>query len=405
MITSSLAGSLAGRWNIARFACLLLLVSACAGCGDGSRYARGRFDGRRGYDGRGDYGYDLAASRAEARGYRSRAARSYPAPGPADDPWGPYIRQAAGRYDVPERWIREVMRQESGGRLLAADGTLTTSGAGAMGLMQVMPETYDTLRLSQGLGDDPYEPRDNILAGAAYIREMFDRFGAPGFLAAYNAGPNRLDAYLAGDGDLPDETIRYLSSVAPRLGNDVVMTGPLTVFAGVSGATQVRGAASAETPDEDRAFDGGGLVTPEAPTGRLTGQAARRIQARDDGRDDTGDDTRDDTGQNTGHGAGQDTDSRHVTAIALQVPVPVAGVWGIQVGAFPNPASSRAAITAAMAHAGLSLAGSQPVIVPVQREAKLYRARLVGLSADHAQAACSMLQRDGMACFTVPPGL
>ncbi len=295
------------------------------------------------------------------------------------------------------------MRQESGGRLLAADGTLTTSGAGAMGLMQVMPETYDTLRRSQGLGDDPYEPRDNILAGAAYIREMFDRFGAPGFLAAYNAGPNRLDAYLAGDGDLPDETIRYLSSVAPHLGNDVVMTGPLTAFAGVSAATQVRGAASAQTPDEDRAFDGGGLVTPDAPTGRLTGQATPRIQPRDDGRDDTGDYTRDDTGQNTVQDARQDTDSHHVTAMALQVPV--AGVWGIQVGAFPNPASSRAAITAAMAHAGQSLAGSQPLIVPVQREAKLYRARLVGLSADHAQAACSMLQRDGMACFTVPPGL
>lgn len=391
MITSSLAGSragsLAGRWSIARFACLLLLVSACAGCGDGSRYAGGRFDGRRGYDGHGDYGYDLAASRAEARGYRSRAARSYPAPGTADDPWGPYIREAAGRYDVPERWIREVMRQESGGRLLTADGTLTTSGAGAMGLMQVMPETYDTLRRSEGLGDDPYEPCDNILAGAAYIREMFDRFGAPGFLAAYNAGPNRLDAYLAGDGDLPDETIRYLSSVAPRLGNDVVMTGPLTVFAGASGAAEVQGEASAATSDEDRAFDGGGLVTPEAPTGELTGQAARRLQARDDASQE----------------AAQDIGDHPVTAIALQVPA--AGVWGIQVGAFPNPASSRAAITMAMSHAGPPLAGAQPLIVPVQREATLYRARLIGLSADHAQAACSMLQRDGMACFTVPPGL
>ena len=54
-----------------------------------------------------------------------------------------------------------------------------------------------------GLGDDPYDPHNNILAGAAYIQEMYDRYGAPGFLAAYNAGPQRVDDYLAGASDLP----------------------------------------------------------------------------------------------------------------------------------------------------------------------------------------------------------
>ena len=52
-----------------------------------------------------------------------------------------------------------------------------------MGLMQVMPRTYDMLRQRYRLASDPYEPHDNILAGAAYLREMYDRFGSPAFVA------------------------------------------------------------------------------------------------------------------------------------------------------------------------------------------------------------------------------
>jgi soluble lytic murein transglycosylase-like protein len=65
-----------------------------------------------------------------------------------------------------------------------------------MGLMQIMPETYAELRLSYHLGADPYEPRNNILAGAAFLREMHDHFGPDGLLAAYNAGPGRYEGYL-----------------------------------------------------------------------------------------------------------------------------------------------------------------------------------------------------------------
>ena len=63
------------------------------------------------------------------------------------------------------------------------------SPKGAMGLMQIMPETYAALRARYALGANPYDPRDNILAGAAFLRELHDRYGTPGFLAAYNAGP------------------------------------------------------------------------------------------------------------------------------------------------------------------------------------------------------------------------
>jgi D-alanyl-D-alanine carboxypeptidase len=98
-----------------------------------------------------------------AEGWR-RPTHYYPPPGPPDDPWGPYVREAAERFRVPGRWVRAVMHQESGGEQQA------TSPVGAMGLMQVMPATYEGLRERYQLGDDPYDPHNNILAGTAYIR-------------------------------------------------------------------------------------------------------------------------------------------------------------------------------------------------------------------------------------------
>src|SRR3546814_15048025 len=85
------------------------------------------------------------------------------------------------------------MRAESAG-CTELDGRPITSPAGAMGLMQLMPETWAELRQRHGLGIDPYAPRDNILAGAAYLREMVDRLGVPGAFAAYHAGPARYAA-------------------------------------------------------------------------------------------------------------------------------------------------------------------------------------------------------------------
>jgi len=158
------------------------------------------------------------SAQQEVRQYLSHARRSYTPPGPAADPWGPYIVEAAAKFDVPERWIREVMRQESGGHLYGRGGDLITSGAGAMGLMQVMPGTYDELRARYPeLGSDPFDPHNNILAGTAYIREMYDIYGSPGFLAAYNAGPGRLDDYLTRSRTLPEETRRYVASIGPKI--------------------------------------------------------------------------------------------------------------------------------------------------------------------------------------------
>jgi soluble lytic murein transglycosylase-like protein len=121
------------------------------------------------------------------------------------------VSDAALRFGIPEQWIYAVMRAESAGRVNA------TSPVGAMGLMQIMPATWATLSARYGLGDNPYDPRANVMAGAAYIREMHDRYGAPGFLAAYNAGPGRYEAYLNSGRPLPAETQNYVAKIAPVL--------------------------------------------------------------------------------------------------------------------------------------------------------------------------------------------
>jgi len=128
------------------------------------------------------------------------------------DPFADFVTEAAQRFSVPIRWINAVMTLESGGDVRAV------SPAGAMGLMQIMPDTWADLRSRYSFGGDPFDPRDNILAGAAYLREMHDRYGSPGFLAAYNAGPKRYEQYLATGRELPSETQLYVATIAPMIG-------------------------------------------------------------------------------------------------------------------------------------------------------------------------------------------
>jgi Transglycosylase SLT domain len=126
-------------------------------------------------------------------------------------PFAAFVSEASKRFAVPEHWIRAVMHVESGAKQRAR------SSKGAVGLMQIMPKTWTELRARHGLGADPYDPRDNILAGAAYIRELHDRYGAPGFLAAYNAGPGRYERHLTTGRPLPGETQTYVATLAPMI--------------------------------------------------------------------------------------------------------------------------------------------------------------------------------------------
>ena len=139
----------------------------------------------------------------------------------AAHPYAIHIAEASQRFGIPEHWIRAVLRAESAGDVRAV------SSAGAMGLMQVMPDTWAGLRVRHGLGRDPYDPRDNILAGTAYLREMFDRYGNVGaMLAAYNAGPGRYDEHRTTGRPLPAETRAYVAALAPILGGAAPSDAP-----------------------------------------------------------------------------------------------------------------------------------------------------------------------------------
>ncbi len=401
-----------------------------------------------------------------ADGWR-RPTHYYPPPGPQEDPWGPYIREAAARYRVPERWVRAVMQQESGGEQQA------TSPVGAMGLMQVMPTTYDQLRVRHQLGDDPYDPHNNILAGTAYIREMYDRFGAPGFLAAYNAGPDRVDSFLAGRAVLPDETVNYLAAITPNLATDVPRSGPFAVASARSGrapryaptiaslaagcdlnaaynpnhpCTSLERAAAqpaytqqayAPQPvvrqveaggcDLDAAYDPARPCTSSAQSaaavsspGSVQQIAEPRVQLASAANCDPN------AAFNPArpcHGAAvasavvsPPAKARPASAAFRQATVPSpralpnrsaepGGGWAIQVGAYASPGLARTVAEGARAQAPDQLRSAALALQPTAPfgDKVLYRARLAHLSASAASSACARLNHRQLPCVIVPP--
>ena len=130
------------------------------------------------------------------------------------DRFAKFVEEASDRFALPARWIRAVLQVESGG------DEHSISPRGAMGLMQLMPGTWVELSVRYGLGLDPFDARDNILAGTAYLKEMHDRFGSAGFIAAYHAGPWRYEQHLVTGKPLPSETTAYVAAVTPLLDNE-----------------------------------------------------------------------------------------------------------------------------------------------------------------------------------------
>ncbi len=372
------------------FACLLglALLSACA-----------------------SHGPSASASSQAAR-YAAMAHGDYAPPGPPGDPWGPYIQAASIRFDVPGEWIRAVMHVESGGQEYL-NGQLTTSPAGAMGLMQVMPETYQEMASQYQLGNDPYNPRDNIMAGTAYLRLMYDIYGSPGFLAAYNAGPHRLDNYLANQEPLPAETRRYVAMIAPRImGIEPRRISPAASYAMntlpvdiAPGLRYRRGravrflTASREVPlppptpyrapPMQVAQVPVAARIPAPPPAQLAYQAPpRRLPPPP-----------------TAHRMG----FRFVpTAFAEPPPPPrsftLAGGWAVQVGAFAAPDQARHAAALARVDARALLGHARPVVAAVRHgHAVLWRARLTGLSREAALDACRQLSHRHAACMVLSP--
>jgi len=136
--------------------------------------------------------------------------------------WEPLILEASRTYKIPAQWIRAVMRQESGGRTMLAENLPIVSSTGAMGIMQLMPSTYAEMAAQYRLGADPHNPRDNIFAGAAYLKWLRSKYGYPAMFAAYNDGPGNIEDHLHHGRPLPAETRGYIAHIAKSLGDKAV---------------------------------------------------------------------------------------------------------------------------------------------------------------------------------------
>jgi hypothetical protein len=129
-------------------------------------------------------------------------------------PYQSLAQEAAARYGLPVEFITAVIKQESN---FNPD---EVSSAGAQGLMQLMPSTARELGVTNS-----FDPRQNIMGGANYLRQQLNRFGGNMALAAmaYNAGPGALQAAIDKAGGsmdpnailafLPAETQNYVAKV------------------------------------------------------------------------------------------------------------------------------------------------------------------------------------------------
>jgi hypothetical protein len=310
--------------------------------------------------------------------------------------------------------------------------------------MQILPATYAELSARYGLGPDPYEPHDNIVAGTGYIRELYDRYGAPAFLAAYDAGPHRLEAYLAGHSSLPNETVNYLASTAPYLGNEKPLSGPLIRFASASAA---RGAGRVPhdyvmmpngcLQDRNAAYDPQANCRSRSRPVMLASAAPRsRAPVRRCWQDPNA--AYDPTAPCRSAPPAAPVQVAQAPLPAPAAPVQVAeapppratqphyasnfliptaaaatvrpaaepGRWAIQVGAFSNADQARRAADSVRSLAPAELGAAHTALGTTEPFGGkvLYRARLAGLSSQTASAACGRLQAHSHACVIVPPG-
>lgn len=125
-----------------------------------------------------------------------------PSGGGGEQDYANSINEAARQWNLDPALLKAVVKQESGFNASAV------SGAGAMGLMQLMPDTARELGVN-----NPMDARENLMGGAKYLRSMLDRFDGnlTKALAAYNAGPGAVEKH----GGVPpyEETQNYVSSI------------------------------------------------------------------------------------------------------------------------------------------------------------------------------------------------
>lgn len=335
--------------------------------------------------------------------YVSHAAGNYQPPGAPDDPWGPYIDIASSRFDVPQMWIRQVMRVESGGHEYL-NGQLTVSPAGAMGLMQLEPETYQEMASRYGLGADPFNPYNNIMAGTAYIHEMYAVYGSPGFLAAYNAGPGRLDSYIDDHNPLPYETINYVGMIAPQI------QGYYPAHRSNADQLALNTLPASEAPGLLPA----GLLSGEAPSPSkpinpiMPAEVAAIIPASpSESSIYAAEPPRSTPALRPAHHSG----FYLITSAMADTPTPHllseenSGTdWAIQLGAYSTRNKAKAALGIAELSAVEILMHGEPVIISFHSSHSIkYRARFVDLPHDNAVEACRRLSGGPTGCVILAP--
>lgn len=133
--------------------------------------------------------------------FMQRDASGEPSAAPAA--YAPIVRRAAQTYGLDEALIRAVIQTES------SYDQNAVSGAGAEGLMQLMPRTAASLGVTNS-----FDPAQNIMAGTRYLKEQLDRFGDLRLaLAAYNTGPGRVNSYNITNADDPSQYERLSEGV------------------------------------------------------------------------------------------------------------------------------------------------------------------------------------------------
>ena len=151
--------------------------------------------------------HTATGNRTEKNAALQRFFQTYPKPAVKidDEQLKQIIGEAAEKYNLSPALISTVIKHESNFNIHAV------SPAGARGLMQLMPATAKSLGVKNI--DDP---RENVMAGAKYLRKMLNRYGSLELaLAAYNAGPGNVDKY---NGMPPfKETQRYVAKIMKDL--------------------------------------------------------------------------------------------------------------------------------------------------------------------------------------------
>ncbi|MFT8657290.1 MAG: lytic transglycosylase domain-containing protein [Acetobacter papayae] len=305
--------------------------------------------------------------------------RTYAPPVSSDNAlnqWTPYVQEASRRFTIPQAWIRAIMRQESGGHQYL-HGHLTRSIHGAVGLMQIKPDTYAELAGRYHLGSDPYDPHDNIMAGSGYIHELYNRFGSPDFAGAYSCGPQCMSNHRTRGTPLPSYAVAYLAAVSPHL-NDPV-PGDNTQIAQAVAAAEAQNWSDSDHPQSDALNDAQADTVASPPTGSdtrqvsiapLPGQSSREVALS---------------------GPAITWRQNRITGNAV-----------IQIGAFSTRGRAAAALrTAHGASPALGQAHDRVEQILSGSGASVWRTRIEGLPSTQTDAICQALHQQGLACLPV----